>query len=209
MVINQLKNQPILFDASVLLVGVDKQDETYNFENMKSLYIHAILNHFENILIHETVMDELDEQRRKYVEQHKGHSITIVSEGELYGRDAQYTTLFNTIANFDLFKYVRLDKRDKGDVFSLAYAAYYNIPFISARDGSIIKAVKELIELEHVDVCGFEHLLLLGFLKNHEQGDKPDKRYKSIYKTYCTPAIKAGEIPPTFNQFVQSQFNQI
>lgn len=203
MLLQKLKSQPILFDASVLLVGIDKYDDKYSFDKMKLLYMEAVFNYFQEILIHETVMDELDESRNDFINKYVGYNVQIVSEGDLYGTDGHYTTIFNQIADFDLFKYKRHQKRDKGDVFSLAYAAYQGIPFISARDGSIIKAVEELSYLANVEVCGFEHLLLLGFLKNDSK--EFTKSYKSIYKSYCTPAIKSGLIPKTFNEFVKKQ----
>src|SRR5699024_4587565 len=125
MLLKQLQNQPILLDASVLLVGVEKSDENYRFENIQSLYMDAIFNYFRDILIHEAVMEELNEERRIYVESYTGKSVTIVTEENLYGRDPHYTNIFNTIAGFDLFKYVRPSPRDKGDVFSLTYAAFH------------------------------------------------------------------------------------
>jgi hypothetical protein len=203
MTLNKFLTQPILLDASVLLVGVEKNDDKFSFEAMKTLYIEELFNHFQDILIHETVFEELDDERKKFVSTYVGKNVKIVSENNLYGQDPLYTTIFNQIANFDLFKYDRSKKKDKGDVYSLAYASYHNIPFISTRDGSIIKAVEELASLNNVEVCGFEHLLLLGYLNNEDK--ELMKRYRSLYKSHCTPAINSGLIPKTFNEFVRSQ----
>lgn len=204
MLLKSLKTQPILLDASVLLVGIEKNDNKFSFDNMKSLYIESIFNFFQDLLIHDTVLEELDDARKDFINKYIGHNLKIVSEDNLYGQDPQYTTIFNKIANFDLFKYKRMQKKDKGDVFSLAYAAFHNIPFISTRDGSIIKAIEEISDLKNVDVCGFEHLLLLGFLHNTNTSAFI-KSYKSIYKSHCTPAIKSGLIPKTFSEFIKQQ----
>lgn len=203
MILNKFITQPILLDASVLLVGIEKNDDKFNFEAMKTLYIEELFNNFQDILIHETVFEELDEERKKFVNIYVGNNVKIVTENNLYGQDPLYTTVFNQIANYDLFKYERPKKKNKGDVYSLAYASYHNIPFISTRDGSIIKAVEELVSLKNVDVCGFEHLLLLGYLNNEDKDLV--KRYKSLYKSHCTPAINSGLIPKTFGEFIRSQ----
>lgn len=90
-------------------------------------------------------------------------------------------------------------------MFSLSYAAYHRILFISARDQTIIKATEELDYLKDVEVCGFEYLLLQGFLRNENKN--LNKTYKAVYKSYCIPAIKSGIIPRTFSEFVRNQCN--
>lgn len=208
MLLKEIKSVPILLDASVLLVGVDKDDNSFSFKSMKELYIAELFNYFDRILIHDTVLEELDSVRKDFIGLYLGKNVEIVSEEDMYGNDPLYTTIFNEVANFDLFKYQRLQKKDKGDVFSLAYAAYHNIPFISARDGSVIKAVEEMSSLKNVEICGFEHLLLLGYLNNTPDKELA-KRYKSIYKSHCTPAIKLGKIPKTFSEFIRENLKGI
>lgn len=198
-------DQPIILDASTLLVGITKQasDPNYSFSNMCQVYINALFNTFQNIIIHETVWAELDDLRREYIEsQFIGSNVVIVGEGDLYGRDPSYTETFNRIAEFDLFKYKRGESLNKGDVYSLAYATHNNIPYLSTRDGSIVKAIEELDCLKNIDVVGFEYILLLGYVSPNNS--QPSKRFSSLYKSQCAPAIKAGLIPPTFLEFVKS-----
>ena len=45
----------------------------------------------------------------------------------LYGTDPKYTTIFNNIARHELVKYERGRSKNRGEVFSLAYAAYHNM----------------------------------------------------------------------------------
>lgn len=200
------RHQPVLLDASTLMVGVHKQkiDNDFCFDNMKCIYLDALFNYFQDILIHETVWEELDKDRRDYItSDFLEKNVKIVRENDLYQSDPRYNVLFNTIAAFDLFRYRRMEKRNKGDVFSLAYAAHHNIPFLSTRDGSIIKAIEEIPSLSLVDVIGFEQILLLGYIQpNHGQ---PMKRFRSLYKSQCSPAINSKLIPDTFADFLRIQ----
>lgn len=199
------KSQPLMIDASVLLVGVDCQagDERYSFENMKSTYMDSLFGYFDNVKIHETVYNELDDQRRQYVQTYVGRNVELVDENGLYGQDPQYTSIFNKIARHTLFNYVRGQSLNRGDVYTLAYAAYYGMPFITTRDGSIITVIEEVEELNGLNVLGFEYLLAIGYLLN--DGNKEFlRRCKSLYKSQCTPAIKRRLIPETFVQFLNS-----
>jgi len=196
-------NTPVLFDASVLLVGIEKQagDLNYSFENMQAAYLDAVLNEFKCILIHQQVWEELSEDRQNYISPQIGKNVEIVKEGKLYGNDPLYTTMFNQIADHDLFRYQRLQSKDKGDVFTLAYAVYYGIPFVSTRDGSMLAAIEELSSLDSVSVIGFEDLLVLGYINTKSKD--VEKRLAALYKRYCTPAIKKQLIPSTFKKYLE------
>lgn len=197
------KNKPILFDSSVLLVGVEMQvqDSNYSFGKMQEAYLDAVFKEFKHIKIHKQVWEELGEDRKNYISSKIGINVEVVNEGRLYGNDPLYTTIFNQIADHDLFRYKRLQSKDKGDVFTLAYAAYYEIPFVSTRDGSMLIVMEELPQLGSVEAIGFEDLLLLGYINTSSK--EISKRLASLYKRYCTPAIKRGIIPPTFKQYLQ------
>jgi hypothetical protein len=200
------RSQTILLDACSIMVGINKQsfDPDYSFENMRSVYLDALFEYFQDILIHDTVWEELDDIRKEFItSNYLGKNVRIVSENEWYGVDPMYTDLFNKIASFDLFRYRRMDKRNKGDVFSLAYAAHCNIPFLSTRDGSVIMAIQEIPSLSMVELLGFEHILMLGYVRpNHGQ---PIKRFRSIYKAQCSPSINSKLIPDTFTAFINTQ----
>jgi hypothetical protein len=132
-----------------------------------------------------------------------GKNVEIVGEGGLYGKDPVYTTIFNNIADHEFFNFRRGQSKNRGDVYSLAYAAHFGIPFFSTRDGVIIKIIQEVIELKNIDIMGFEYILTIGYLHDNNSGEL-NKRLRSLYKSQCGPAIKQNLIPPTFNQFLES-----
>lgn len=94
---------------------------------MHKVYLKPLFEWFQQILIHKMVYDELDEEARCLVDSYIGKSVTIVDEGELYGKDPQYTMIFNAIANHERVMYTRGNSKDRGEVYSLAYAAYNKI----------------------------------------------------------------------------------
>lgn len=197
-------HSPILIDANILMVGIHKQqtDPNYSFENMLELYMRIFFDTFQHILIHETVWDELDEKRRAYIEPYLGKNVTIVNEATLYGTDPLYTSIFNEIAGFDLFKYSRSERRNRGEVFTLAYAAYHQIPFVSSRDKAAMTAVDELPCLSSVELVGFELLLVLGYSARDD--NQLIRRYRSIYKSQCAAAIQSGQLPRTFGDLIKT-----
>ncbi len=127
--LHELISKPVLFDANIFMVGISERisDERYSFENMKQLYIIPLFESFTNIYIHEEVYKELDDESRSFVDTYKGKNVSIVGEDGLYGKDPQYTILFNNIATHELVKYKRGESKNRGEVYSLAYAAYHNI----------------------------------------------------------------------------------
>ncbi len=198
------KDSKIIVDASTLMVGIQMQhdDPRYSFDSMKVAYMDSFFTYYNNIKIHEEVYRELDDVRRAYVSNFEGFNVEIVGENGLYGVDPIYTTIFNKIANHDLFHYTRDESFNRGDVYSLAYAAYHKIPVITTRDGSITTVVNEITELNGTDVLGFEYVLALSYLLNESNKDL-FKRLKSLYKSQCTPAINRKLIPQTFSSFLE------
>ena len=129
--LHELHKRPVLFDANIFMVGVADRvsDKNYSFENMKKRYIEPLFESFTDIFIHEEVYKELDDESRAFVDTYKGKTVTIVGEDNLYGRDPAYTTIFNCIAGHELVNYVRGRSKDRGEVYSLAYAAYNHINY--------------------------------------------------------------------------------
>ena len=95
-----LIRQPVMFDANIFMVGIENRlsDSNCSFENMYEVYLKPLFECFQQILIHEMVYNELDEDTKRLVDSYKGKNVTIVDEGDLYGKDPQYTTIFNAIA---------------------------------------------------------------------------------------------------------------
>ena len=206
--LRESKASPVMLDACVLMVGINKQNSDYNycFENMMRTHLKPLFDYFENIKIHEIVFSELDGARRDFIHEYLDKNVEIVGEANLYGRDPVYTNIFNSIASHDLFNYKRGESRNKGDVYSLAYAAHHGIPFFSTRDGSIMRILEEISELKEVELIGFEYILTIAYL----YGERSKDIYttlKALYKYACLPAIKYGKIPPTFSEFLKALQN--
>lgn len=207
------KTNKIILDANILMCGADcVMDTNYSFIKMKECYLDSIFTYFNDILIHEAVWLELGEERRNFIHPFIGHNVTIVGENGLYTADPHYNTIFNAVAGYDLFDYRRgigndiklMPSKDRGEVFTLAYAAHFGVPFCSSRDGSVISAVHEVKILENVKLIGMEYCLLLGYVQNRDKAEVKT-RIKSIYKKYCHPAILKGTVPPKFSEFLNSR----
>ena len=200
-----------MFDANIILCGAGRPEAEYSFECMKECFLIHTFSYFSNILMHEAVYFEVSansKDRKKFLDNYMGKNLTIVSEGDLYNHDPIYNSIFNAIAQYDLFDYERSGitfkdspSKNRGEIFSLAYAAYNKVPFFSSMDGSANSAARELKELKELDLVGFEYCLLIGYL-NNDGNPTIKKRIKSLYKTYCAPEINRGSIPGTFSEFL-------
>lgn len=95
--------------------------------------------------------------------------------------------------------------KNRGDVFSLAYAAYHKVLYFSSRDASVMNALFEVKELKDVQYYGFEECLVIGYIANKDFKEVR-KRIKSLYKEYCIPAIKKGFIPKTLLEYINEKF---
>ena len=165
-----------------------------------------VQGNFNEIKIHEIVFSELDSKRREFISGFIGKNVEIVSEGGLYGKDPIYTSIFNSIASHELFNYRRGESKNKGDVYSLAYAACHNIPFFSSRDGSIMSVLDEMSELKNIEYIGFEYILTIAYLMGERSKEKTTA-LKALYKYACHSAIRFGMIPTTFREFLESLNN--
>ena len=134
--LKSLLKQPIMFDANIFMVGIKNRtsDPNCSFENMKKLYMIPVMESFQDIIIHEMVYWELDDEARTLIDSYVGKNVSIVSEGNLYGMDPQYTMIFNEISAHDRVMYNRGNSKDRGEVYSLAYAAYNKINFFSSKE---------------------------------------------------------------------------
>lgn len=210
--LHDLVNKPILFDANIFMVGISERgsDKNYSFENMKQLYMRPLFESFTDIYIHNEVYKELDDEARAFVDTYKGKNVTIVDEGGLYGTDPKYTTIFNNIAKHELVKYVRGRSKDRGEVYSLAYAAYYNINYFCSKEIMVDNVARELEDLKNVDIITFDIVLLLAYVYYAKQNNNSySKGLKSVYKKYCADVIKRHGLPPTLGEYIKASQNYL
>lgn len=210
--LHDLLNKPILFDANIFMVGISDRtlDRNCSFENMKQLYIKPLFESFTDIYVHEEVYKELDKDSRDFLDAYKGKNVTVVSEGNLYGKDPQYTNVFNNIANHELVKYERGRSKDCGEVYSLAYAVYHNMNYFCSKEIMVDNVARELEDLKYVDIITFDIILLQAYIYYAHQNDKShSKGLKSIYKKYCADVIKRHGLPPTLREYIEASVDYL
>lgn len=201
--LTELCKQPVMFDANILMVGIEDRSSNLNcsFKNMKELYMIPLVKSFENIIIHETVYNELDEECRKFIETCK--NVTIVTEDGLYAVDPQYTTIFNNIADHDRVQYTRGSSKDKGEVYSLAYAVFHKINCFSSKEIMVDDIARDLKDLQNIQIITFDVIVLLAFIFYGSLNDTShNQALKSIYKRYCEDVIKRHKLPSTLKDYV-------
>lgn len=200
--LKELCGKPIMFDANIFMVGIENRNSNPNcsFENMKELYMIPLFESFQDIIIHEMVYNELDEERKKFVDTYA--NVTIVNEDGLYGTDPQYTTIFNNIAGHERVQYNRTSSKDRGEVYSLAYAAFHKINYFSSKEIMVDDIAKDLDELQDIQIITFDVIVLLAFIFYSSQNNTShNKALKSIYKRYCEDVIKRHKLPPTLGEY--------
>lgn len=203
--LHELLTKPILFDANIFMVGIEerKSNNEYSFENMKRLYLYPLFESFTDIYIHSEVYKELDEESKGFLDMYKGRNVTIVDEDGLYGTDPCYTTIFNRISGHELVNYERGRAKDRGEVYSLAYAAYHGMNYFCTKEIMVDNVARELMELKDVDIVTFDIIVLLAYVYYAEQGDNSNsKALKAIYKRYCADVIKRHGLPKTLGEYI-------
>ena len=204
--LHKLLNKPILFDANIFMVGISERtsDKNSSFENMEKLYITPLFESFTDIYIHEEVYRELDNEARKFVDGYKGRNVTIVGERNLYGKDPKYTVIFNNIASHELVNYQRGCSKDRGEVYSLAYAAYYNMNYFCSKEIMVDNVARELNDLKDIYIITFDIIILQAFVYYVQKNDKSNfKGLKSIYKKHCADVIKRHRLPETLSEYIK------
>lgn len=203
--LRELLHKPILFDANIFMVGIEERLSNVNcsFENMKKLYIQPLFESFTDIYIHREVYNELDDEARNLVDVYLGKNVTIVDEGGLYGKDPQYTVIFNKIANHELVNYERGRAKDRGEVYSLAYAAYHNMNYFCSKEIMVDHVAHELEDLKDIDIITFDIVVLSAYVYYAKRNDNTNsKALKAIYKKYCADVIRRHGLPKTLGEYI-------
>ena len=203
--LKKLCAQPIMFDANIFMVGIENRssDPNCSFNNMKELYMIPLMESFKNILIHEMVYNELDLETKNFLDSYLNKNVTIVSEERLYGIDPLYTTIFNEICSHERVQYIRGNAKDRGEVYSLAYAAYHNINYFSSKEIMVDDIARDLDVLKDIEIITFDIIVLLSYIYYACKSDtSKNKALKSIYKRYCEDVIKRHKLPSTLTKYV-------
>ena len=205
--LHNLLNKPILFDANIFMVGISDRakDKNCSFENMKKLFIEPLFESFSDIYIHEEVYKELDNESRVFIDRYVGKNVKIVGEEDLYGSDPLYTTIFNNVSKHELVNYERGRSKDRGEVYSLAYAAFHNMNYFCSKEIMVDIVAGELEDLKDVDIITFDIILLQAYVYYAQKKDSSNSRaLKSIYKKYCADVIKRHQLPGTLAEYIEA-----
>lgn len=201
-----------MFDANIFMVGIEQRgrDPNCSFENIKELFMIPVFESFQQIIIHQKVYCELDEEARFFVKEYVGRNVTIVSEESLYGKDPLYTTIFNDIAEHERVRYTRGFSKDQGEVYSLAYASYHKINYFSSKEIMVDDIARDLSVLGTIEIITFDVIVLLSYLYYMYRGDTSrNKALKSSYKRYCEDVIKRHRLPATLVEYVKASMAYI
>lgn len=201
---DDLLKKSVLFDANIFMVGITERlsNKNCSFENIKKLFIIPILESFSDILIHEEVYKELDAEAKLVIEEYVGKNVKIVKEEGLYGKDPRYTRLFNSISGHDLVGYTRGSSKDRGEVYSLAYAAYHNVNYFCSREIMVDLVANDLPELKKVGIITFDIILAVSYYY-YLDDSTIRKGLKSAYKKYCADVIKRHKLPDTLVKYME------
>ena len=201
---------PIMFDANILMVGIENRanDPNCSFENMKTIYMIPLFESFQDMVIHEMVYNELDQECKKLVDSYP--NVTKVSEGNLFDTDPQYNTIFNNIANHERVQFDRSRSKDRGEVYSLAYAAFHKINCFSSKEIMVDDIAGDLEDLKDIEIITFDVIVLLAFIYYNSKDEKNhNQALKSVYKRYCEDVIKRHKLPSTLIEYIKSCENYI
>ena len=147
----------------------------------------------------------MDAESGTFVDGYIGKNVTIVGEGDLYGKDPQYTAIFNKIAGHELVNYDRGQSKDRGEVYSLAYAAYHNMNYFCSKEIMVDNVAHELTELNYVDIITFDIILLSAYVYYARRNDNSkSKGLKSMYKRYCADVIKRHKLPSKLSEYIKA-----
>lgn len=174
------------------------------------MYIQPLFESFTDICIHNEVYKELDENAKKMVDTYIGKNVTIVKEDGVYGIDPLYTTIFNHIAGHELVNYKRGNSKDRGEVYSLAYAAYHKMNYFCSKEIMVDNIAHELKDLQDIDIITFDIIVLAAYIYYvHKNDSSNTKGLKSIYKRYCADVIKRHGLPKTLNEYIKASLEYL
>mgnify|MGYP000847789492 CR=1 FL=1 len=204
--LKRLLDKPILFDASIFMIGIKKRatDPNFSFSHLKDVFIQPLIDSFAKIMIHADVYDELVDECKNFLGKYIGNKIVIVDKERNYRIDPQYNRIFNLISDHELFRLKTKQREHLGEISSLSYACLNGINYFCANDGGALLAVDEIDALNRVRILPFDTILLLAYYVHNKKGNKDhNKTLKSLYKEF---ARRKNRLPDTFKEYLELCF---
>lgn len=104
-----------------------------------------------------------------------------------------------------MVNYERGCSKDRGEVYSLAYAAYHNMNYFCSKEIMVDNVARELVDLKDIDIITFDIILLQAYVYYAHQNDNSNsKGLKSIYKKYCVDVIRRHGLPKTLGDYIKA-----
>ncbi len=205
------KDAPILIDANIIMFGCTKahSDQNYSFSVIRETFLQPLFAFLSDAQVHEAVYYELPPERKAFIDSLPNINRVNTPCG-LYGTDPAYTHLLNVITSSPEFSYpithgdwVREKAgKNRADVFLLAYAAHFGIPYLCSNDHGIIRIAQSIPELSSVvPILAAEAVTVAASFHNADKEKK--KRLKALYKELSSPEIRGGKLPPNLQEYLQ------
>jgi len=193
-------DQYITLDAN-FLIPPDRRPisrHSFTFEQFKKIWLEPIFKLFENLAIHEAVLDELVEVSvRNFADEKiksKPSELKLFRDSELSFTEAAIRDIIETKI-YPLTKYDPLidNKDDRGEVKSLAYIATKGLLYFAAHDNNAIQLVEKSCEwstgLDNVKAIKMYEIIYYLYIK--ELANAKDLRILYKYQYHLTKKEKS------------------
>ena len=128
-----------------------------------------------------------------------------MTENSLYGVDPAYTEIFNSIADNEYVRYERGRSKDRGEVYSLAYAAYHGINYFCSKEIMADLISEDIAVLSDIDIITFDIILLNAFVYHAQHHNSSVmKGLKALYENQCADVIKRHKLPATLREYIEA-----
>ena len=185
----------------------------YSFSNFKENWLIPLLKEFSGLAIHESVYDELVEERvRAYAEEQimenpsklKVHYDLELNENE----KALMNYYIAKIAIHSQYDPVRNNAKDRGEVRSLSFMAVKKYLFFAANDALPVRLIKDAEKLgtDLEDMGVVQMYELIYYLYKTGKYDNKQLRILYKYQYYLSPNDK--RINPEWGTFIE-EMNQL
>ena len=161
--------------------------KSYSFEDFKEKWLVPLLSEFTNLSIHESVYDELVEEKVKYFATKQtdmtSPRLEIHYDSELnIDEKALLNYYIAKIAMHSLYDPIRDNAKDRGEVRTLAFMAVKQYLFFAANDALPVRLIKEADKLE----TGLDNMQIVQMYELiyylYKSGKYDNKALRSLHK---------------------------
>lgn len=182
--------------------------KSYSFEDFKEKWLVPLLSEFTNLSIHESVYDELVEEKVKYFATKQtdmtSPRLEIHYDSELnIDEKALLNYYIAKIAMHSLYDPIRDNAKDRGEVRTLAFMAVKQYLFFAANDALPVRLIKEADKLE----TGLDNMQIVQMYELiyylYKSGKYDNKALRILYKYqyYLTAGDKKSN--PEWGTFIE------